>query len=289
MNKSKTIKAVYRAGYKDYDGLDTYSPMPTRNVPIDALDPFLFLNHHGLQTYAPENRGLPFGPHPHKGFETVTFIIQGDLVHKDSTGFNSNIKSGGIQWMTAGNGIIHSETTSEEFQEKGGEIEILQLWLNLPARFKNVAPNYIGLQKNQVPELSIDNGSAVVNLVSGTWGENKAPIQSLADVHLSTIQIKKGGTVKTDVPADRTVLFYVIKGKVTVNGSEAEIHDLVEFDHEGENIKIESKEDALILFGHAKPNNEPIAAHGPFVMNTQEEIRQAFVDYQEGKFGVWQH
>ena len=105
----KTIRAIYQAGYTDYDGLDTYRVMPTRNLPIDALDPFLFLNHHGHQVYQPNNQGLPFGPHPHKGFETVTFIVEGDLVHKDSTGFTSNIKAGGIQWMTAGKGIIHSE------------------------------------------------------------------------------------------------------------------------------------------------------------------------------------
>jgi redox-sensitive bicupin YhaK (pirin superfamily) len=289
MKPLKSIRAVYRAGYKDYDGLDTYSVMPTRNVPIDALDPFLFLNHHGLQTYPPGNQGLPFGPHPHKGFETVTFIIEGDLVHKDSTGFNSNIKAGGIQWMTAGNGIIHSETSSDEFQEKGGEIEILQLWLNLPAKFKNVAPNYIGLQKNQVPRLTFDNDSVVVNLVSGSWEKEKAPIQSLSNVHLFTIEIKKGATLNVDVAANRTVLFYLIKGALNVNGSEAEIHELVEFDHVGETISIEAKENVLILFGHAEPNNEPIAAHGPFVMNTTEEIRQAFLDYHEGKFGVWDH
>ena len=285
----KTIKAVYRAGYTDYEGLATYAVMPTRNVPIDALDPFLFLNHHGLQTYGPDNPGLPFGPHPHKGFETVTFIIEGDLVHKDSTGFNSNIRAGGIQWMTAGRGIIHSETSSEEFQAAGGEIEILQLWLNLPARLKNVAPNYVGLQKDEIPQIPFDNAAVLVNQVSGDWGENKAPVQSLSDVHLSTIQFKKGGTLKVDVPTNRTVLFYVIRGAVMVNGSEAEMHDLVEFDHEGSAIEIIANEDSLIFFGHAQPNGEPIAAHGPFVMNTQEEIRQAFVDYQQGKFGVWPH
>ena len=191
--------------------------------------------------------------------------------------------------MTAGNGIIHSETSSEEFQEKGGEIEILQLWLNLPARFKNVAPNYIGLQKEQVPEISFDNGSTIVNMVSGSWGEHKGPIQSLADVHLSIIQIKKETRFNFDIPANRTVLFYVINGNIIINDSEAEIHDLVEFDLEGETINILAKENAMVLFGHANPIDEPIAAHGPFVMNTHEEIRQAFVDYHEGKFGVWQH
>jgi quercetin 2,3-dioxygenase len=284
----KTVHAVYRAGYTDYDGLDTYRVMPTRNVPIDAMDPFLFLNHHGHQLYPAHNSGLPFGPHPHKGFETVTFIVEGDLVHKDSTGFNSNIREGGIQWMTAGSGIIHSELSSEEFKEKGGPLEILQLWVNLPARLKNTKPHYIGLQKGEIPELVLDEGRVVLNIVSGTWEGQEAPVQSLSDVHLSTIQLKKGGKIKLDVAAERTVLFYTIKGKVIVNGSEAETHDLVEFDKEGETIEISAAEDALVLLGHALPTQEPVIAHGPFVMNTQEEIRQAFVDYQQGKFGVWQ-
>lgn len=285
----KKVRAIYTAGYTDYSGLATYAVFPNRNISIDTLEPFLFLNHHGPQEYAPKNNGLPFGPHPHKGFETVTFIIEGDLVHKDSTGFNSNIREGGIQWMTAGSGIIHSETSSAEFQSHGGNIEILQLWLNLPARLKNIKPGYIGLQKSQIPEISFDNGLVTVNLISGSWGDQKGAIQSLADVHLATIQLKKGGTIEANVPPDRTVLFYLIKGKVSVNDSEAELHDLVEFEPGDTKIEIKSKEDALVLFGHAQPHREPIAAHGPFVMNTHEEIRQAFVDYQQGKFGVWQH
>ena len=283
----RTTKAQYRAGYTDYDGLATYRAIPTRSVPIDALEPFIFLNHHGPQTYKPNNEGLPFGPHPHKGFETVTFIIEGDIVHQDSTGYLSTIKEGGIQWMTAGRGIIHSETSSEAFKENGGAVEVLQLWINLPARLKNTEPNYIGLQKDQIPELHFDEGRVTVNLVSGSWGDQKAPIQSLSDVHLATISVKKDGKLIIPAPADRTVLFYVIKGKLTVSGVETEIHELVEFNNDGDTIEIEAHEDSILLFGNATPNHEPIAAHGPFVMNTQEEIRQAFVEYQQGKLGVW--
>ena len=284
---TKTIRAIYRAGYTDYNGLATYRVMPTRNIPIEALDPFIFLNHHGPQLYNTNNAGLPFGPHPHKGFETVTFIVEGDLVHKDSTGYTSNIKAGGIQWMTAGRGIMHSELSSEEFKKNGGTVEVLQLWLNLPAQLKNAAPGYTGLQKGDVPALTLQDGN-VVNLVSGSWGQTKAPIQSLSDVHLSTIELKANSQLDITIHAERTILFYVIKGNVKVNGELAITHDLVEFNKEGETINILAGEDTLLLFGHAMPNNEPIVAHGPFVMNTQEEIRQAFVDYQQGKFGVWQ-
>jgi redox-sensitive bicupin YhaK (pirin superfamily) len=284
-----TIKAIYRAGYTDYDGLDTYRVMPTRNVPIDMLEPFIFLNHHGPQEYKPGNKGLPFGPHPHKGFETVTFIIEGDLVHQDSTGFNSNIRAGGIQWMTAGKGIIHSETSSDGFKANGGKVEILQLWVNLPAQFKNTPPAYIGLQQPEVPVITEDDGKVQVNLVSGYWGKEKAPVQSLSGVQLSSISFSGGGKLTLEIPEDHAVLFYVVKGKVTVNEEHAEAHDLVEFERDGGKFVITADEDSLIIYGTAKPSREPVIAHGPFVMNTQEEIRQAFVDYQDGKFGVWTH
>lgn len=288
MSIQKPVNAIYRAGYTDYDGLDTYRVMPSRNVTMDMMDPFIFLNHHGPQVYPANNAGLPFGPHPHKGFETVTFIVTGDLVHQDSTGFNSNINAGGIQWMTAGAGIIHSETSSEEFKASGGPVEILQLWVNLPARLKGTPPAYMGLQHTEIPHIVLENG-VQIDAVSGTWADQKGALQSLSDVQLATVALQKDASWSLTVGADRNVLFYVIRGKLSVNGSEAEANDLVVFDAEGTVIQVQASEDALLLIGHAKPNKEPIAAHGPFVMNTQEEIRQAFVDYQQGKFGVWNH
>ncbi len=274
----KPVAAIYRASYTDYDGLATWRVMPTRNLPIEALEPFIFLNHHGPQDFPENNDGLPFGPHPHKGFETVTFIVEGELVHSDSTGFSSNIKKGGIQWMTAGKGIIHSETSSAEFLQNGGDLEILQLWINLPARLKNVKPAYTGLQKDQVPEIKVDD-LVTVNLVSGNFGEQVAPIQSISDVHLSSIEIKKGGKIRLNTSPSRTILFYVVKGQLVVNGSDVTGQETVEFERSGEEIQIEASADSLIIFGHAEPNREPIVAHGPFVMNTHEEIREAFVQF----------
>lgn len=283
----RTVKAIYRASYTDYDGLATYRVMPTHNVPIDALEPFIFLNHHGPQLYPSHNTGLPFGPHPHKGFETVTFILAGDIVHKDSSGFSSTIQAGGIQWMTAGRGIIHSENSSAEFMQHGGPLEILQLWINLPARLKNAPPHYIGLQKEQIPVITVDDDKVHIHLVSGTWAQQQGPVQSLSDVSLSWVDMKKNGHYTFSVPKGNTLLFYVIKGKITVNDEAAESFELVEFDNDAEDIAVQAEEDSVILLGYAQPNAEPIAAHGPFVMNTQEEIRQAFVDYQQGKLGVW--
>lgn len=286
-NNTKTIKSIYSAQRGDVADLITYSPLPINND-LKRLEPFLILSHHGLQIYPPHNDGLPFGPHPHRGFETVTFIQKGDLKHKDSGGYQSVIKAGGVQWMTAGSGLIHAEVSSDEFKETGGEIEILQLWVNLPAKHKMTKPLYIGLQKDEIKTVSVDNGKVKVNLVSGTLGEVEGAIKPLTDVFISTIDFKKDGKFGINVDSDKTVLFYVISGNLTVNGKSVESRQLVEFDKDGERIEIEAATDAVIIFGYAEPHNEPIAAAGPFVMNTQEELRQVMEDYRAGKFGVWE-
>lgn len=285
----KPVTAVYRAGYTSYSGLDTWSALPLRHSDFDLLEPFLFLNHHGRQVFPAGNEGLPFGPHPHKGFETVTFILEGDLVHQDSTGFRSNIRAGGIQWMTAGRGIIHSETSSEEFIREGGPIEILQLWVNLTARLKETPPAYTGLQKEEVPQLHLADGAVRLQAVSGSWFGTRAPVQSLSDVHLCTVEMNPGAALKVDIPEGRQVLLYVIRGSVRISGEEAEGHDLVQMGMDGTDVALEALSGAAVLLGHAQPSGEPVVAHGPFVMNTQEEIRQAFVDYGAGRFGTWTH
>jgi quercetin 2,3-dioxygenase len=279
----KTIKQIHTAISAPIDDLVTYRAMPTHSV--NHIDPFLFLNHHGPQVYGRNNRGLPFGPHPHRGFETLTFIIKGDIVHKDSGGHQSVITAGGIQWMTAGSGVIHSEVSSEEFKKNGGDEEVLQLWLNLPAKLKMTPPKYTGLQYAEIPHLAIDGGRVIVNLISGEWGGTMGPVISLTELTMCSIDMKTGGQFDVPVAASRNMFFYVVKGKVQVNGKKAQMYNLVEFANDGEEISVQADEDSLILFGHGQPFNEPIVAYGPFVMNTDAEIRQAFKDYQEGKFG----
>jgi redox-sensitive bicupin YhaK (pirin superfamily) len=149
---AKTLKRAHAAMRDDIADLTTRRPVPGRDV--EQIDPFLFLNHHGPQVYAPHNRGLPFGPHPHRGFETVTFILTGELAHRDSAGHESIIKEGGIQWMTAGSGLVHAEISPQEFMRKGGPLEILQLWVNLPPRLKMTPPRYIGLQRDEIPAIA---------------------------------------------------------------------------------------------------------------------------------------
>ena len=267
--------------------LITYRALPVDRMPMERLDPFIFLNHHGPQVYKPNNHGLPFGPHPHRGFETVTFILEGDLMHKDNSGHSSTIKAGGIQWMTAGRGIIHSETSSPEFLKIGGKMEMLQLWLNLPSKFKMTEPHYVGLQKEEIPIIPKDENKIKIHAVSGEWEGIKAPIQSLADVNLSFIELQSGGKVNFNIPSEHNIFLYVVSGEINVNGKVTSSLNILEFGHEGEEINIESLKDSVILFGHALPFNEPIVPYGPFVMNSMDEIKQAYEDYQEGKFGNW--
>jgi len=283
----RQIKKIYRAISAPIADLVTYRALPTDEVPMGALDPFLFLNHHGPQTYKPNNRGLPFGPHPHRGFETVTFILAGDIMHKDTGGHESVINAGGIQWMTAGSGLIHAEISSDTFKAQGGPLEILQLWLNLPAKFKMTAPHYVGLQKEEIPTLSLDEGQVTVHLVSGSWGDTVAPIQPLTDVLLSWIDFTAGSQVNLQVPTDHAIFLYVVRGELLINGVAAPQLHLVDFANNDENLTLQATNDSLILFGHAKPFNEPVVAYGPFVMNTKAEIEQAYADYQQGSFGTW--
>ncbi len=281
----RSIKRTYQALDAPMGDLATYRAMPTNE--IHSIDPFLFLNHHGPQAYGPANRGLPFGPHPHRGFETLTYILQGDITHRDSRSGESVIRAGGIQWMTAGSGLIHAEVSSEAFKEKGGVVEIIQLWLNLPARLKMTSPNYIGLQRDEIPHLSLDGGKVTVQLISGDWDDTPGPVSSLTDLCMTGLYFEPGGVLTTRVPTSRSILFYVANGVVTVNGTTAGAHTLVHFHNDGEELRVEAGETATVIFGHGAPYNEPVVAQGPFVMNTQAEIRQAVHDYQTGKMGVW--
>ncbi len=260
--------------------------MPTGD--LQMIDPFLFLNHHGPQTYEANNNGLPFGPHPHRGMETVTFILDGDIAHKDSGGHKSVIYSGGVQWMTAGSGLIHAEVSSDDFKKFGGDMEILQLWVNLPARLKMTEPKYRGLQEDEIPTIALDEGKVTARVVSGIFENTKGAFETLTDVNLSVINFVENADLEITVPEDHNIFFYVIKGELVVNGESAKALHLVEFENKDTKITIRSLADSTLLFGHAKPFNEPVVARGPFVMNSMEEIHQAYDDFQAGKLGSWE-
>jgi redox-sensitive bicupin YhaK (pirin superfamily) len=277
----RKVVALHPAVRDDIGDLVTRRPLPGRG--LAQIDPFLFLNHHGPQIYPPDNRGLPFGPHPHRGFETVTFILEGDLAHRDTGGHESVIRAGGVQWMTAGSGLVHAEISPESFRRSGGRLEILQLWVNLPARLKMVPPAYRGLQRDEIPVVRAKDGAGI-DLVSGEYGGEKGAIESLTGVALATIRLDAGGGAVFEGLGNRSVLLYVVRGRVTVAGTEVPAFNLAGLGP-GDDVAIHAVEDSLVLFGHADPIGEPVVSYGPFVMNTREEIGQAIADYQAGSFG----
>lgn len=283
----RSIKKIHKAEYRPIADLVTYSPMPTRS--LQQIDPFIFLNHHGFQTYPERNQGLPFGPHPHRGMETVTFILEGDIMHKDSSGHESVIGPGGVQYMTAGSGLIHAEVSSTDFKRNGGDLEILQLWLNLPAAKKMITPNYLGLQQEDIPTFDLDGGKLKVQQLFGEWNGVEGAFEGTFPITMSTIYLEKGGKFEKEISAEENIFFYIVRGELNVNGTEVMFRNLVEFGNSGQKIEVEALEDSILILGHALPFNEPMVAHGPFVMNTQQQIQEAYTDYQAGKFGAWNH
>jgi redox-sensitive bicupin YhaK (pirin superfamily) len=280
----RSVAKTYPAYREDIADLTTRRPVPGPG--LEQVDPFLFLNHHGPQTYGPGNRGLPFGPHPHRGFETVTFILTGSLAHHDSGGHESVIEAGGVQWMTAGSGLIHAEVSPPSFKQRGGPLEILQLWVNLPARLKMTRPAYTGVQADQIPAIPIGDGKGMLELVSGTFEGSKGPIRSLTGVFMSVVRLASGARVDLPAPRGRSVFLYVVDGTIRIGETEVGKWHLVTLNDDGDGLSIEASADVTLLFGHADPIGEPVVARGPFVMNSQEEIGAAIRDYQAGKFNA---
>ena len=277
----RSIKATHAAYRDDISDLITRRPVPNRG--LDQVDPFLFLNHHGPQLYKAGNNGLPFGPHPHRGFETVTFILEGSLAHMDTGGHESVIHAGGVQWMTAGSGLVHAELSPPEFKRAGGDMEILQLWVNLPPELKMTTPRYTGLQAPDIPAIAADGG-ATLHLVSGKFDGQTGPVDSLTGVMMSMVDLPAGTSVTLPAPKGRNVFFYVVRGAVDIGAVALEKFELTEFKDDGDRIKVSAPQGGFLLYGHADPIGAPVVARGPFVMNTEAEIREAIQDYQAGKF-----
>jgi redox-sensitive bicupin YhaK (pirin superfamily) len=278
----KTIQGLHQAYRDDIADLTTRRPVPGPR--LEQIDPFLFLNHHGPQTYAPGNGGLPFGPHPHRGFETVTFILEGELMHSDSAGHDSIIRAGGVQWMTAGSGLVHAELSPPAFKRDGGPLEILQLWLNLPSRLKMTAPRYQGVQDEAIVKVATPDGLSTLHLVSGHYEGHSGAVESLTGVFMSWLVMRPGARFAFDGLRGRNVFLYVVQGALALAGQEAPAFTLVELDVDGDAVEFAAPDGAVVLFGHAQPLGEPVVAPGPFVMTTREEINQAIRDYQAGKF-----
>lgn len=261
--------------------LVTYTAFPSYQ--IEHLNPFLLLNHHGPQSYPKDNNGLPFGPHPHKGMQTVTFVFEGDIRHADSAGFSQTIHAGGMQWMRAGKGLLHMETSSEAFKENGGPLDIIQLWLNLPKAMKESEPLYVGAEANEIPFTENDG----VRFYTLSSIEGHGLVQPGFPCTLGWYEIEAGKNLAIEIPLGFQVLWYQSKGAGLLNNDTIEAHQLYLHEEGETKISFSAQTNCCIVFGLAKPIDEPIIMQGPFVMNTEEEIQQAYEDFRKGKMGVW--
>lgn len=284
--KNRTVGRLLYAHQVDMGGMPIRQPLPSQQV--EQIDPFLLLHHANVKApkhVDPDHAGV--GPHPHRGFSPVTFIFQGGVHHRDSRGNDGVIYAGGAQWMNAGMGIIHSERPPHDIHEIGGRQEIIQLWINTPAKNKMDQPAYFPLSADEAPTFQSEDGKVKGKVFSGEVLNVKGPIPSQTIVNAATLEFKKGGKIFIPTLIHHNALIYLLDGKVTVEGFGLveELH-IVHFKNDGDGISLEALEDTRILFLTGEPLNEKVVSHGPFVMNTQTQIMEAMRDYQQGKMGV---
>jgi redox-sensitive bicupin YhaK (pirin superfamily) len=250
----------------------------------EGVDPFLLLDYAAPYDFPPSNGRPGVGEHPHKGFETVTIVYQGELEHRDSAGNHGTIGPGDVQWMTAASGIVHEEFHSERFTRQGGTFEVIQLWVNLPAVAKKLPPRYQDISKAKIP--TVPTGGATVRVIAGDFQQTSGPAQTFSPIELWDIQLSAGATIDLPIPLNYTAALVVRGGNVSVNDAQPlSAAGLAIFDRDGDHIALKSDSDAGALLLAGQPLNEPVVGQGPFVMNTHEEIRQAFAEYQSGAMG----
>ncbi|MBV7457478.1 pirin family protein [Acidovorax sp. sif1233] len=250
------------------------------------LSPFLLLDHAAPTPFGPAVRPRGVGQHPHRGFETVTIVYQGELEHKDSTGAGGLIGPGDVQWMTAGGGILHEEFHSRAFTERGGTIEMVQLWVNLPAKDKMAAPGYQTLVDAQIPTVDLPEGAGRVRVIAGEFDGHRGPARTFTAMNVWDIRIGQGSVGRFDAKDGHTLALVVLHGTVLVNGTIAREWQLVHLDRTGSGVEIEAHSDATVLWLSGEPIDEPVVGYGPFVMNSEAEIRQAMADFNSGRFGL---
>ncbi len=268
------------------DGFRVSNYFPSGNNFGSRVSPFILMDYAPPYRYAPthsQQRGI--GPHPHRGFETVTLAFEGSVAHHDSAGNTGVIGPGDVQWMTAASGVLHKEYHEREFARAGGTFHMMQLWVNLPKAHKMDLPRYQALTAERIGRAEIPNEGGQVRVIAGQYKDVKGPAKTVTPINLFDIRLNAGGQVSLSFPAHENTLLLIMQGEVEVSGQTAKELDLVLFDNEGEEITVRAKQAAHLLLLNGEPIDEPVVQYGPFVMNTEQEIRQAMLDFSNGKFG----
>lgn len=285
----KSIKAIMPppAFHMVGDGFRVHNFFPSQSqVGLDGMSPFFLMDYGSKWVVPPSDRPKGVGVHPHRGFETVTIAYKGKVAHHDSAGNSGVIGEGDVQWMTAGEGVLHKEYHEKEFSKKGGVFQMVQLWVNLPAKVKMTPAKYQAIENKDMPRVNLSDGKGFVELIAGEYNGKKGPAFTFSPVNLFNAKMSSGGKAEFIFSPKFNTGMLVIEGEIKINESKtAPENNYVLFGHEGEDILIEAINDSIVLVLSGEPLNEPIASYGPFVMNTEAEIKQAYKDYYDGKFG----
>jgi len=269
------------------DGFRVYQYFPgPRSFFPQKISPFLMLDFNAEIDFSPSDTVRGVGVHPHKGFETVTVAYKGAVAHADSAGNSGVINAGDVQWMTAGGGILHKEHHDEAYSRKGGPFEMVQLWVNLPKRFKQTPAKYQAITNEDMGRAELADNGGYVRVVAGDFNGVKGPAFTFTPINMFDIRLNKSGNLTTSIPASHNTAILVVNGDVEVNGEHAPEHSFVLFRNEGEEVAIRANENSVLLFLSGEPIKEPVASYGPFVMNTQEELLEAMQEFNSGKFGT---
>jgi quercetin 2,3-dioxygenase len=282
----KSIKKIIKSQRVDMGGIRLDQPLP--NEFMDQFDPFLLIHHWNDPLKGDQKQSeVGVGPHPHCGFSPVTLIFKGGVHHRDSRGNNSIVTAGGTQWMFAGKGITHSERPTKELVENGGEFELIQFWVNVPAKDKMKEPYYTPITKNETPVFVIEDEKVKVKIVSGEFKNIKGIIQHFTPVITLVFKFEKEGEIDFEIPAEYNTLIYVLDGELEINNSEiAKDKTLTCFNNDGESIKLKANQNTNAILLAGKPINEEVVTYGPFVLNNHNQVLQALRDAQTGKMGV---
>ena len=283
----KGVRRIYRDAISHMVG----NGFPVRNfIPGsdlgEELSPVLLLDYAGPAYFPPTDHPREVGEHPHRGFETVTIVYQGVVAHRDSAGNGGRIGPGDVQWMTAASGVVHEEMHEREWAKRGGTLQAIQLWVNLPKVSKMSSPRYQTLLNEQIPVVELTDGAGSIRVIAGQVHGVKGPANTFTPIHLYDVRLKAGHQTELNLPAGYNTALFVLSGQVRLNGSQSvKEAELVVFGRQGERMAVDATEDATILVLSGEPILEPVARYGPFVMNTKEELVQAVNDYQTGKMG----
>lgn len=285
---TKNIEAVIAPREPHFvgDGFRVHNFIPSGyHLDMRRMDPFIMLDYNSKFHFPATNKPKGVGVHPHRGFETVTIAYEGSVSHHDSSGGGGTIHQGDVQWMTAASGVLHKEYHAEEFYKQGGIFQMVQLWVNLPAKDKMSTPKYQAIEHKDIPTVEVENG--FIEVISGEYNQTKGAASTFSPVNMLNAKLNEGGKANFNFPANYNTVLLVIDGEVKVNNQEIVPTDhLLLFTNEGEDFSIEATKNSVVLILSGEPLNEPIASYGPFVMNTQEQIREAFEDFNNGKFGT---